>query len=106
MHRLGALAEQGQSIWLDYIRRGMTRSGELARLVSDDGVRGVTSNPTIFQGSIGGTQDYADVLAQLVGDASLDAKALYEQIAITDIQEACDALRPVYDATAGADGFV
>jgi transaldolase/glucose-6-phosphate isomerase len=106
MHRLGALAEQGQSIWLDYIRRGMTRSGELARLVGEDGVRGVTSNPTIFQGSIAGSRDYDDVLAELVSDPSFDAKALYEQIAITDIQEACAALRPVYDATAGADGFV
>jgi transaldolase/glucose-6-phosphate isomerase len=106
MHRLEALAQQGQSIWLDYIRRGMTRNGELARLVAAGDVRGVTSNPTIFQGSIAGSADYADVLAELVKDASLDAKGLYEQIAIADIQEACDALRPVFDATQGADGFV
>lgn len=106
MSRIKALTEHGQSIWLDYIRRGMTRSGELARLVEEDGVRGVTSNPSIFQKSIGGSTDYADALQKLLGDDALGVKDLYEALAIVDIQEACDALRPVYDRSEKADGFV
>ncbi len=106
MNPLQALAEHGQSIWFDYIRRGTTRSGELRRLVEEDGVRGVTSNPAIFEKAIGGSDDYAEILETLAPDESLDAKGLYEAIAVGDIREACDVLRTVYDASAGADGFV
>lgn len=106
MNPLQALASQGQSIWLDYIRRGMTRSGELARLVREDGVRGVTSNPAIFKSSIAGSEDYREAVQRLVADPSLDAMALYEKIAIEDIQDACDALRPVFDEAKAADGHV
>ena len=105
MNPFEALAEQGQSIWLDYIRRGMTRSGELAKLV-DEGVRGMTSNPAIFMKAIAGSDDYDDVLEDLVGDDSKDASDLYEALALVDIQEAADAMRPVYDRTNRLDGYV
>lgn len=105
MNPLETLAEHGQSIWLDYIRRGMTRSGELARLV-DDGLRGMTSNPAIFQKAIAGSDDYDDVLGDLIGDAELDARSIFERLAVVDIREAADALRPVYDRTEGLDGYV
>ncbi len=106
MNPLQSLARIGQSIWLDYIRRGMTRSGELTKMVVDDGLRGMTSNPSIFQQAIAGSDDYADLLHDLCADPELDAKAIYERLAIEDIREAADVLRSVYDATEGADGFV
>jgi transaldolase / glucose-6-phosphate isomerase len=106
MNPLQELAAQGQSIWLDYIRRGMTRGGELARLVADDGLRGMTSNPSICQKSITGSDDYHDVLDELVTSPELDAKQIFERLAVVDVREAADALRPVYDATLGLDGYV
>ncbi|MEM6989066.1 MAG: bifunctional transaldolase/phosoglucose isomerase [Myxococcota bacterium] len=105
MNPLEALAEQGQSIWLDYIRRGMTRGGELQRLVGD-GLRGMTSNPSIFDEAIARSDDYADVLGDLVAAPDQDASDIYEFLALQDIREAADALRPVYDATDGVDGYV
>jgi transaldolase/glucose-6-phosphate isomerase len=106
MNPLQQLAAQGQSIWLDYIRRGMTRSGELSRLIERDGLRGMTSNPAIFQKSITGSDDYDDVLDELIGSPDLDAKQIFERLAVVDIREAADALRTVYDATEGLDGYV
>nr|MCH9680658.1 hypothetical protein [Deltaproteobacteria bacterium] len=106
MNPLQQLAAQGQSIWLDYIRRGMTRSGELARIIEEQGLRGMTSNPAIFQKSITGSDDYDDVLDDLIGDPALDAKQIFERLAIVDIGEAADALRTVYDETDGLDGYV
>ena len=105
MNPFEALAEQGQSIWLDYIRRGMTRSGELAKLV-EEGVCGMTSNPAIFKKAIAGSDDYDDVLEELVADEGKDASDLYEALALVDIQEAADAMRPVYDRTQRLDGYV
>jgi transaldolase/glucose-6-phosphate isomerase len=106
MNSLQALARQGQSLWLDYIRRGMTRAGELAQLVIEDGLKGVTSNPSIFQQAIAGSDDYADLLHDLCRNPELEAKAIYERLAIEDIQEAADVLMRVYESTSGADGFV
>lgn len=106
MNPLQQLAEQGQSVWLDYIRRGMTRSGELARLIERDGLRGMTSNPAIFLAAITGSDDYDDVLDQLIGEAQLDARQIFERLAVVDIREAADALRPVHDRTEGLDGHV
>lgn len=106
MNPLVALAARGQSIWLDYIRRGMTRSGELFKMVADDGLRGMTSNPAIFQQAIAGSDDYDDALLALMKDPSRDSKALFEAIAIEDIREAADVLRPVYDETDAGDGYV
>ncbi len=105
-NRLKDLARLGQSIWLDYIRRSLITSGELKRLVDEDGLGGVTSNPAIFEKAITGSTDYTDVLAELQQQKGLDAKALYERLAIRDIQDAADVLRPVYDRTKGRDGYV
>jgi transaldolase/glucose-6-phosphate isomerase len=99
------LARIGQSIWLDYIRRSLITSGELKRLV-DDGLGGITSNPAIFEKAITGSTDYNDLLAELQQRKDLDAKAMYEQLAIRDIQDAADVLRTVYDRTNGRDGYV
>lgn len=106
MTPLKALHEQGQSIWLDYIRRKLLTSGDLARLIEEDSVTGVTSNPAIFQKAITGSTDYSEAIASLARDESLDAKSLFEQLAIEDIRMAADALREVYDRTGGRDGFV
>ncbi len=100
------LAEVGQSIWLDYIRRSMTRSGELAARVESEGLRGVTSNPSIFRASMGGGDEYGEALTALSREGDLDTKSVYETLAIEDIREACDVLRPVYDATEQVDGYV
>ena len=106
MEPIEQLASHGQSVWLDYIRRDLVRSGGLADLVRD-GVRGVTSNPSIFEKGIGGSTEYDDALRdRLDGDAAASSLALFEAVAIVDIQEACDVLRSVYDDTDGADGFV
>ena len=86
------LARLGQSIWLDYIRRSLITSGELKRLV-EDGLGGVTSNPAIFEKAITGSTDYNDLLGELQQHKELDAKALYERLAIRDIQDAADVLR-------------
>lgn len=104
MNRIRALRELGQSIWYDYIERGMIRSGELQGLV-EDGIAGVTSNPTIFQNAIAGSEAYSVDLQRLAA-AGKDAKAIYEALAIADIQTAADVLRPVYEETDGEDGFV
>ncbi|HLW60238.1 MAG TPA: transaldolase [bacterium] len=102
---LRLLRQAGQSVWLDYIHRHLLRSGELARLVEEDGVSGVTSNPTIFEKAISASDDYADALARLrAGRASV--VAAYETLVAEDITAACDILRPTFDQTGGADGFV
>jgi transaldolase len=101
---LTALLAQGQAIWLDYIRRDLIESGELARLVRDEGLRGVTSNPAIFQKAIAGSHDYDRSLGAALRK-SRDPAVVYESIVVHEIQEACDALRPIYDSTGGRDGF-
>jgi transaldolase/glucose-6-phosphate isomerase len=107
MNPLKELAEQGQSIWLDYIRRSLLRTGELKRMVAEDGIRGVTSNPTIFEKAIAGSTDYDDALKEmLAGERDIEVGKLYESLAIEDIKAAADALRSVYDASGGDDGYV
>jgi transaldolase/glucose-6-phosphate isomerase len=95
----------GQSIWLDYIRRDLLKSGELQRLITEDGLCGMTSNPSIFEKSIAGGQ-YQDFLDSLAGRSNLDAKARYELLAIRDIQDAADILAPVYQSSKKRDGYV
>lgn len=102
---LRALREVGQSVWLDYIHRGILRSGELRRLVQEDGIAGVTSNPTIFDKAISGSTDYDDALAALVA-AGKRVDEIYEALVVEDIRGACDVLRPVFDETGGIDGYV
>src|SRR5580692_7702776 len=102
---LRGLSDFGQSVWLDYIRRSLITSGELKRLVAEDGLRGVTSNPSIFEKAIAGSTDYEAVIGS-PESAGLDAKALYEKIAVKDVQDAADILRPVWEQSEYRDGYV
>jgi transaldolase/glucose-6-phosphate isomerase len=103
--RLAALTAAGTSVWLDQIKRSLITTGELQRLVEEESLRGVTSNPTIFNQAILGSEDYDDQLAENAR-AGKDNRAIYQELAIKDIQDACDVLRVVYDEAGGADGFV
>jgi transaldolase/glucose-6-phosphate isomerase len=103
--RLAALTAAGTSIWLDQIKRALISTGELQRLVEEDSLRGVTSNPTIFNAAILGSDDYDDQLAELAR-AGKDNREIYQELAIRDIQDACDVLRVIYDESGGVDGFV
>src|ERR1039457_2382937 len=96
----------GQSIWLDYIRRDLLQGGELQRLITEDGLRGMTSNPSIFEKAIAGSTQYQEFLDSLAGRTDLDAKGRYELLAIRDIQDAADLLAPVYQNTKKRDGYV
>src|SRR5580692_8479879 len=96
----------GQSVWLDYIRRDLLLDGELQRLITEDGLRGMTSNPAIFEKAIAGSTQYQDFLDSLAGRTDLDAKGRYELLAIRDIQDAADLLAPVYQSTKKRDGYV
>jgi transaldolase/glucose-6-phosphate isomerase len=100
------LLKFGQSVWLDYIRRDLLTSGELKRLIEEDGLRGMTSNPTIFEKAITGGKLYDDLLNSLKSRTDLDAKGRFEILAIRDIQDAADILRPVYDSSKRRDGYV
>jgi transaldolase/glucose-6-phosphate isomerase len=103
---LQALADYGQSVWLDYIRRSLLSSGELDRMISEDGLRGVTSNPAIFEKAITGSTDYSEQISSLEQQPDIEAMVLYEQLAIRDIQDAADRLKRVYHRTGGRDGYV
>lgn len=101
-----AVQQYGQSIWYDFISRDLLLSGELRRLVEQDGVRGVTSNPSIFEKAIASTSDYDPAICTLAGQGESEPKAIFERLATIDVQLACDVLRPLYDESRGADGFV
>src|SRR6267143_2079506 len=103
---LRALLECGQSVWLDYIRRDLIASGKLKRLIEEDGLRGMTSHPAIFEKAIAESSDYDGILKELASRPELDATARFEQIAIRDIQDAADLLRPVYESSKFRDGYV
>jgi len=102
---LRALRQAGQSVWLDYIHRNLLRSGELRRLVEEDGLAGVTSNPTIFEKAISTSADYDDSLARL-RQSKASVTDAYNALVAEDITAACDILRPVFEETGGGDGFV
>ena len=102
--KMKALLNLRQSVWLDYLHRRSTRSGELRALI-DDGLRGMTSNPTIFEQAIAGSTDYDDQIAERTSSPKTD-REVFEMLAIEDVREAADLFRSVYDATGGADGFV
>jgi transaldolase/glucose-6-phosphate isomerase len=103
---VAALRDFGQSVWLDYIRRSLIAGGELRRLVDEDGLGGVTSNPAIFEKAIGGSSDYAGAINEISIAPGLAAKDVFEILAVRDIQDAADVLRPVYDRTQAQDGYV
>ncbi|HEY4644340.1 MAG TPA: bifunctional transaldolase/phosoglucose isomerase [Bacteroidota bacterium] len=105
MNNLLKLIEQGQSYWMDNLSRHMIRSGELKRRVTKEGLRGITSNPTIFNKAISGSRDYDGQIKQLVGRKK-SVREIYEALTVKDVQDACDMLRPVYDESDGIDGFV
>jgi len=102
---LKALLEFGQSPWMDYIRRDLLTSGGLKKMIQEDGLMGMTSNPTIFEKAITGSKDYADILESPEAK-KLDAKGVYEKIAIRDVQDATDIFKPVYQQTKRRDGYV
>jgi len=102
---LKTLGTLGQSIWLDYIRRDLITSGELRRLIEKDGLRGMTSNPSIFEKAIAGSHDYDGDIRAMKRDRK-DVKAIYEAISQRDVQSAADEFRPLYDKTEGKDGYV
>jgi transaldolase len=99
------LQKYGQSVWLDYIRRNIILNGELQKLIDQDGLRGITSNPSIFEKAIGGSNDYTDLLTQL-GKQGLPTGQIYERIVVRDIQDSADKLLPVYKSTNRRDGYV
>jgi transaldolase len=103
---LKALLDYGQSMWLDYIRRDLITSGSLKTMIEEDGLRGMTSNPSIFEKAIGESSLYDDMLKALASRNDLDTTARYEQIAIRDIQGAADLLRPVHESSKFRDGYV
>jgi transaldolase/glucose-6-phosphate isomerase len=103
---LKELLTYGQSMWLDYIRRDLFTSGKLKQLIDNDGLRGMTSNPAIFEKAIADSSLYDDMLKSLASRTDLDTTARFEQIAIRDIQDAADALRGVYDESNSRDGYV
>jgi transaldolase / glucose-6-phosphate isomerase len=106
MNPLKSLEKFGQAIWLDYLRRNLVTSGELKRMIDDDGLKGMTSNPSIFEKAIVGGAEYAADLERLHAEGNLDAMTIYERLAIKDIQSAADVLRTVYNQTDKRDGYV
>jgi transaldolase / glucose-6-phosphate isomerase len=103
---LQALLSYGQSMWLDYIRRDLITSGKLKTMIAGDGLRGMTSNPSIFEKAIAESSLYDDIMKSLAAQPELNATARYEKIAIRDIQDAADILKPVYQSAKFRDGFV
>jgi transaldolase len=104
-HPLQLLADLGQSVWIDFLSRELLESGELARLVREDAVVGVTSNPAIFEKAIAQSEAYEQQLRELL-PRDLDAKAIVSELACTDVTAACDLLRPIWEQTGGRDGYV
>jgi len=105
MNPLIELRAYGQSFWYDNIRRRFLQDGTLQRLIADDGLRGITSNPSIFQKAIGGSDDYDEQMRSLAAE-SADAESIYEALALRDIQSACDLFADLYEESAKGDGFV
>lgn len=102
---LRELQSFGQSVWLDFLSRGLLKSGQLARLIEEDGVSGVTSNPAIFEKAINGSTDYDGAIRELA-QQGLHSDLIYRALVVADVTEAADLLHPVYDRTRGRDGFV
>src|SRR4249919_1656141 len=106
MNPVKTLENHGQAIWLDFLARGFVAKGDLKALIDSDGVKGVTSNPAIFEKAIGSSDEYDGDIAKALKKGDRAVADLFEAVAIEDIQNAADVLRPVYDATHGGDGFV
>src|SRR5437764_2751333 len=102
---LQQLADHGQSVWIDFLSRQLLHSGELARMMRDDAVVGVTSNPTIFQKAISEGDVYDEQLRNVLEQED-DLKEVFLKLAVADVSEACDLLRQVWDQGHGRDGYV
>src|SRR5215831_8827586 len=100
------LRDRGQSVWLDFLSRDLLRTGGLERLIADDGIAGVTANPSIFEKAIGESDAYDEQIGRVVTSGGPSVTAIYEEVAVADIRDAADLLRRTYDVTNGADGFV
>src|SRR4249919_1475402 len=103
--RLHELAERGQSVWIDFLSREFVHGGELQRQVDEDAVTGITSNPSIFQQAIAKGREYDDQLKDLLAGSD-DPVEVFFRLAVDDVRDACDVLRPIWDETGGRDGFV
>src|SRR5581483_10651724 len=103
--RLHELTEHGQSVWFDTLSRDLVRTGELKRMMEEDAVTGVTSNPTIFQKALSSGDAYDDDLRELLSETD-DPTRIFFSLALQDIREACDVLKPAYEASNGLDGYV
>src|SRR5512138_1906078 len=106
MNPVKALENHGQAVWLDFLARGFIARGDLKGLIETDGVKGVTSNPSIFEKAIGSSDEYDAPIGKALAKGDLSVADLFERLAVEDIQNAADVLRPVYDAFHGNDGFV
>ena len=106
MNPVKTLENHGQAIWLDFLARGFVAKGDLKALIDTDGVKGVTSNPSIFEKAIGSSDEYDGAIGKALQKGDRSVADLFEAVAIEDIQNAADVLRPVYDRLDGADGFV
>jgi transaldolase / glucose-6-phosphate isomerase len=106
MNPVKALEQHGQSVWLDFLARGFVVKGDLKKLIDSDGIKGVTSNPSIFEKAIGSSDEYDGAIAKALKSGDRPVAELFEHLAVEDIQHAADVLRPVYDHLKGADGFV
>jgi len=106
MNPVKALEQHGQAVWLDFLARGFVSKGDLKRLIDEDGVKGVTSNPAIFEKAIGSSDEYDAPIARALKSGDRSPTQLFEAVAVEDIQNAADVLRPVYDSFDGNDGFV
>src|SRR6478672_4614754 len=102
---LHELTAHGQSVWFDTLSRDLVQSGELARMMKDDAVTGVTSNPTIFQKALSQSDAYDEALKKLLAETD-DPTEIFFSLALQDIRDACDVLKPAFDASKGIDGFV
>src|SRR5437588_10006537 len=103
---LRRLREAGQSVWLDYLRRSLIEDGGLARLIAEDAVAGMTSNPTIFARAITGSSDYDEAISALAEAGAREPREVYYALALEDVRRAADLFRPLWEATGGADGYV
>src|SRR4030081_4109926 len=106
MNPVKALEKHGQSVWLDFLARGFIAKGELKKLIDPDGVKGVTSNPSIFEKAIGSSDEYDGAIEKALKKGDRPIAELFEHLAVEDIQHAADVLRPVYDELKGEAGFV
>src|SRR3982074_996524 len=105
MNPVKALEKHGQSVWLDFLARGFVARGDLKKLIDSDGVKGVTSNPSIFEKAIGSSDEYDGAIGEALKNGDRPVAELFEQLAVEDIRPPAHVLRPAHDRLNGGDGF-